>query len=160
MDIRSRTEFIFISTWGLHGFPSEYIFPQEDQRDLELIQIRRHHVDYLIIPSLKILLTPHNVICLDDTNYDLTSADINGILAVINSRCRASQVDYWLPVCLPSITSEGYLNMYYRNLAGTSMGLVLVSSSNDNVADAVMMCQKIEIVGSATHPESRGGKDH
>lgn len=86
------------------------------------------------------------MVSIDDTSYDLSSADINAILAVINSRCRAAQVDYWMPVCLPSITAEGYLNMYYRNLANTTMGLVLVSSSNDNVPDAVMMCQKVEIV--------------
>jgi Second Longin domain of FUZ, MON1 and HPS1 len=94
------------------------------------------------------------VICIDDTNYDLTSADVNCILAIINSRCRAAQIDYWMPVCLPSITPEGYLNMYYRNLTGTTMGLVLVSSSNDNVPDAVMMCQKVEIVRIALTTES------
>lgn len=88
------------------------------------------------------------MVSIDDTSYDLSSTDINAILAVINSRCRAAQVDYWMPICLSSITAEGYLNMYYRNLTNTTMGLVLVSSSNDNVPEAVMMCQKVEIVRS------------
>lgn len=93
---------------------------------------------------MKLLITNHTVICVDDGDYELSSADINSVFQVVNSKCRMLDVDYWIPVCFPSVSQEGYLNMYYRSIAGT-MGLVLISSSNDNIADAVMMCQKVEI---------------
>lgn len=91
------------------------------------------------------LITSQNVICMDDEQYDLSSSDINSIFHVINSQCRTPNVDYWLPICLSSIATDGFLNIYYRNVGGV-MGVVLLSTANENIADAVMMCQKIEIV--------------
>ena len=49
-----------------------------------------------------------------------------------------------MPICLPSVSQEGYINMYYRSIS-TAMGLVLISTNAENIAEAVMMCQKIEI---------------
>lgn len=91
------------------------------------------------------LVTSQNVICMDDDQYDLSATDICSLFHVINAQCRTPNVDYWLPICLPSIAKDGFLNMYYRNVGGV-MGVVLLSTTNENIADAVMMCQKIEIV--------------
>lgn len=92
----------------------------------------------------KMLVTQQNVICMENDEYSLTAEDINALFHLIHAQCRTPNVDYWIPVCLPSIAPEGYLNMYYRNLEG-AMGVLLLSSSGDNIADAVQMCQKIEI---------------
>ena len=94
--------------------------------------------------SLKILITPQNIISIDDSQFEVTSDDINALLAVVNSKCRTVDVDYWMPICLPSVSQEGYINMYYRSVS-TAMGLILVSTNADNIAEAVVMCQKIEI---------------
>lgn len=77
---------------------------------------------------------------------------------MINTRCRTLEVDYWIPVCLTSISEEGYINMYYRNIS-PCIGLLLLSSKSDNIADNVMMCQKIEIVGWC-YVEYERGTDH
>lgn len=90
------------------------------------------------------MLTPQYVICFEEGPYELSPQDMNSVFHIINSKCRMPEVDYWMPMCFPSISEEGYLNMYYRSI-GTAMGLLLISSSNDNIAEAVMMCQKIEI---------------
>ena len=90
------------------------------------------------------LVTLQNVVCMDTDQFALSSEDINAIFHVIHAQCRTPNVDYWLPICLPSISAEGCLNMYYRNLEGI-MGVVLLSSNAEKIADAVLMCQKIEI---------------
>ncbi len=90
------------------------------------------------------LLTPHNLISMDDSQFELSGEDILAIFSLINSKCRVNDVDYWMNVCLPSVSEEAYVNMYYRNIA-SCMGLVLISSNPENIAEAVMMCQKIEI---------------
>ena len=90
------------------------------------------------------LITEQNIVCMEDDQYSVSSADTNALMHVIQAQCSRPNVDYWLPVCLPSIAADGYLNMYYRNIKGV-MGVVLLSSVADNIADAVLMCQKIEI---------------
>lgn len=99
---------------------------------------------------MKILLTPQNIIAFDESQYELSSKDLNAMFNILNSRCRTPEVDYWIPVCFPSIAEGAFLHMYYRSISkGSEMGLVLLSSSEKNVGEAVQMCEKIEIVTSS-----------
>jgi hypothetical protein len=56
--------------------------------------------------------------------------------------------DYWMPICFTSISEEGFLNLYYRNIS-PGLGIMLLSTNPDNIGEAVQMCQKIEIVDFA-----------
>ena len=111
-----------------------------------------------MINSAKILLTPHNIITIEDSQYDIAAMDLNAMFHIINSKCRLPDVDFWMPICFPSISADGYLNMYFRYISNT-VGLVLLSSDDNNIGDAVLMCQKIEIV-IISDPEPQGRKNN
>jgi len=94
---------------------------------------------------LKGLVTHQNIITFDDSQYEISAEDVNALLNLLNSKCRMPDADYWMPICFSSISDEGFLHLYYRNIS-PGLGIMLVSTDSENIGEAVQMCQKIEIV--------------
>ena len=91
------------------------------------------------------LITPQNVICFEGDDFDIESKDINAILHLISSKFMMEGVDYFMPYCIPSISDQGYVNIYFRFLT-KEIGLVLICSDSKKIAESVQICQKVEIV--------------
>lgn len=90
-------------------------------------------------------MTHQNIITFDESQYELSPEDVNALLNLLNSKCRMPDADYWMPICFSSISEEGFLHLYYRNIS-PGLGIMLLSTGPDNIGEAVQMCQKIEIV--------------
>ncbi len=128
----------------MDAIPGERRVEKEDPRHDESVQVRRHHVARVFI-RLKGLVTHQNIITFDDSQYEISAEDVNALLNLLNSKCRMPDADYWMPICFSSISDEGFLHLYYRNIS-PGLGIMLVSTDSENIGEAVQMCQKIEIV--------------
>jgi len=63
----------------------------------------------------KMLVTQHNVIAIEqDKDFMLSTKEINAIFHLINAKFQYVSVDYFLQICIPSISGEGYLYLYFR----------------------------------------------
>jgi hypothetical protein len=83
----------------------------------------------------KMLITQNNVIALGNLfvslnkktefadGYKIDTKEINSIFHFCNSKLSYVKVDYWFPVCIPSISTDAFLNLYFRWL-NEDFGLV------------------------------------
>lgn len=72
----------------------------------------------------KMLITQNNVIALEFADgYKIETNEINAIFHFCNSKLSYVKVDYWFPVCIPSISTDAFLNLYFRWL-NEDFGLV------------------------------------
>jgi len=94
----------------------------------------------------KMLITQNNVIAYEFADgYKIETKEINAIFHFCNSKLNFIKVDYWFPVCIPSISEDAFLNLYFRWL-NEDFGLVCLSgdSTAENLKNAVQLCQRIE----------------
>ena len=92
----------------------------------------------------KMILTRHNVIAMDSSDFDLTPEDINALLALVNTKFKIQGVDYINPFCVPSISPSGYITVYFRFIT-PQLGVMILFEKPELVPTCVQMCEKIEI---------------
>lgn len=128
------------STFSLN-FNSYMILPMDmakGRRDLidTLHQFKSDGIVY------KMLITHDHIICYDD-DYELSSGDINAVMNLIGSKFQLEGVDYFIPFCIPSISEEGYVNIFFRFLT-SNIGLFLICRGAENIPEAKQICQQIQ----------------
>lgn len=141
-----------VLTWGINSsqnslsniFNAFMPFPLSYQKRKKIMQSLKTYEGEGII--YKMLLTQHNIIAIDCNDYVLTTQEINALFHLINSKFKFVAIDFWLPICIPSISEDGYLNQYFRWINEDFGCLLLSADSNpNNIINAVQMCQRIEM---------------
>lgn len=92
----------------------------------------------------KMILTRHNIISMDNSDFDLTPQDINALLALVNTKFKIQGVDYINPFCVPSVSPSGYITVYFRFIT-PQIGVIILFEKPELVPICVQMCEKIEI---------------
>ena len=135
---------ISASIYSLSNIFNSYMpFPLSFNKRKGITDIMKNHNESGII--YKMLVTQQNVLAIDKDMYDLTVEELNSQFHTINSKFKYTCIDYWVPVCIPSISRDGFQNLYFRWL-NEDIGCLLQSGDveHDNIIKAVHTCQKIE----------------
>jgi len=92
----------------------------------------------------KMVMTRHNIIAMDNSDFDLRPEDVNSLLALVNTKFKIQGTDYINPFCVPSISPSGYITVYFRFITPL-IGVMILFEKLELVPTCVQMCQKIEI---------------
>lgn len=87
----------------------------------------------------KMIMTRHNIIAMDNEVFDLSPEDINSLFALVNTKFKIQGVDYIMPFCVPSISSNGYITTYFRYIT-PQIGVMILFEKVELVPVCVQMC--------------------